>query len=520
MTPDTPRPSSRSIQEPTLDPYSPSAASLSAVVLTRNGAGMLARLFESLAAHNTQRLVEIIVIDHGSTDATSEVVQEWAGALPLVHVRFRTNHGYSWSTNRAAERARGDYLVFLNNDIVLIEDILPPMLATAQAAGGIVGIRQLRADRDGVPVGHIHHVGVGFRWHPARRFWNPFNLEPGPLEADHARETVEMAVLTGAVMMVERRLYLELGGHDESYFYGFEDVDFCLKASLGRGLPVICMNGLAALHTEGGTRGTAALRVRRNRARANSRPFISRWEYPVWRHIRRRGFGGDDALLGTRAPIALAGPRGPLLDAVERSLERPVLAVEDVDSPAIVCVTDPLSAPFARAQRQPSIAVIGLVGDNSAAWRQHPELPAYDLLVAGNRATVGELRAAGAAAACRPEEIREALAERAESPRAGLSCLWPGPDITKARGMLAHAGIASRVHPMTRHQARFFIDDDVIVRASPLPLPPGRPHRPAVSLAPAGTLIERILDADRNARRPPIDAPLPNLSGADFPEDA
>jgi len=109
---------------------------------------------------------------------------------------------------------------------------------------------------------------------------------------------------------------------------------------------------------------------------------------------------------------------------------------------------------------------------------------------------------------------------RAESPRVGLSCLWPNPDIRHARMTLARAGIASRVHPATRHRAQSFIDDDVIVRANSLPLPPGLPHRSVVSLAPAGTLVERILAADRTACRPPLDAPLPDLSEATFPEDA
>lgn len=519
MTPDSPPSAARTVPAAAPAAASAECGTVSAIVLSRNGAAMLDRLFESLVARNTQELAEIILIDHGSTDETSETVRRWAGVLPIAHVRFRANHSYSWSANRAAERARGDYLVFLNNDIVLTEDILPAMLARARASGGIVGIRQMQADRDGAPVGRVQHVGVGFRWHPGGLFWNPYHLDPRPEDAELARGTVEMAVVTGSVMMVSRKLYLEFGGHDESYFYGFEDVDFCLKASLGHGLPVTSLNGISALHSEGGTRGAVVLRARRERARANAEPFIRRWDYPLRRHIRRVGLSGDARLLGACAPIALAGPPGSLLDSVVHGLGKPVLALDDLAGPAVVCVTDPAYALCGHGFPCPSIAVVGLAGGDAAAWLRAPDLPAYDLLVAEDEHIRAALRAAGAAAASAPADVGGALRERAEFPRVGLICLRAGPAVRSARLALAGAGIASRVHGLTAWRGRLFIDDDVIVSAGPLS-PPNLPHRPVVPLSPPGTLVGRVLDADRTWQQAPRDAPLPDLARRPYPADA
>lgn len=516
MTPDKPCPA-----DPGERDSPPAAPRVSAIVLSRNGAAMLARLFESLAAHNTRMLAEIILVDHGSTDDTQAVVARWAGALPIRHVRCRTNHSYSWSTNRAAERAEGDYLVFLNNDIVLVEDILPRLLETARRTGGIVGVRQMQADGDGRPIGRVQHAGVGFRWQRERRFWNPVNLDTCPARADCADGAVPVAAVNGAVMMVERRLFLLLGGLDEAYFYGLEDVDLCLKASLGRGLPVTCLTGLSALHAEGGTRGRASPRQRRRRARANSGPFIRRWDGVLRRRIRRSlvAEGAIGVTAGVPA-IVPAGPRSSLLETVAQSLGLPVSAANEGEGPALVCVTDPAARPFARFRDAPPAALIGLAGEGSDAWRDHPDLPAFDLLVADAPRAREALTAAGAPAACVAEEIREALAARLETPRAALCCLYPDPALKAVRGRLAHAGIASTLHPLTDVGSPELAAADVIVRAGALALFGRRPHRPVVELAPAETLAERVRAAADAACRTPVDTPLPDLARADFPRGA
>ena len=262
---------------------------------------------------------------------------------------------------------------------------------------------------------------------------------------------------------------------------------------------------------------TKSLATRRKRANENFRPFVRRWDYLLRRYIRRVGLTDDATLLGTCMPIALAGPHISLLDAVAQGLEKPVRAIGDVTGPAVVCVTDPLRAPFVRGRDHPSVAVVGLVGDDAARWLRHPDLPAYDLLVTEKRETMDALRAAGAAAACAPRDVRATLAERAESPRVGLPGLWRRAGMRAARMTLARAGIASRVHGLAR---RRFIDDDVIVDCGPLSFPMARTHLPVIPLAPAESLVDRVLDADRAACRPPVDAPLPDLARRPFPADA
>ena len=61
---------------------------------------------------------------HSSADASLAVAAKWAKRLPLTIVRCARNHSFSYSCNRAAERAGGEYLLLLNNDSVWVEDIL------------------------------------------------------------------------------------------------------------------------------------------------------------------------------------------------------------------------------------------------------------------------------------------------------------------------------------------------------------------------------------------------------------
>ena len=99
---------------------------------------------------------EIILVDDGSTDGT----RAWLATLgdPFRVVLNERNLGYARANNRAAALARGEFLVLLNNDLVLLPNWLEPMLAAHRALGagaGVVGNVQLDA-RTGV----VDHAGI------------------------------------------------------------------------------------------------------------------------------------------------------------------------------------------------------------------------------------------------------------------------------------------------------------------------------------------------------------------------
>ena len=170
---------------------------------------------------------EIILVDDGSTDDT----RSWLATLgpPFRVVLNDRNLGYAAANNRAIAIARGDVLALLNNDLVFLPRWLEPMLGAHRSLAdraGLIGNIQLDAG-----TGAIDHTGIiinqqGKPVHdralPARRSRLFSSVRPVP-------------ALTGACVLVDRALWLQLGGFDEGYVNGGEDVDLCFRArAVGR----------------------------------------------------------------------------------------------------------------------------------------------------------------------------------------------------------------------------------------------------------------------------------------------
>jgi len=165
---------------------------------------------------------EIILVDDGSTDGT----RAWLATLrePFRVVLHERNQGYAAANNHGAAIARGDVLALLNNDLVLTPRWLEPMLDLHRRLGptaGLVGNIQRE-----VATGAIDHAGIfinskGKPEHARTLPW--WSWIPGT-----RAQTV--AMVTGACVLIDRGLWQRLGGFDEAYINGCEDVDLCLRA--------------------------------------------------------------------------------------------------------------------------------------------------------------------------------------------------------------------------------------------------------------------------------------------------
>ena len=234
---------------------------VSVIILNRNGAPCLDALFESWQRYNTTP-VELIVIDHASTDSSLETIKQWQDKLPIQALALDNNDSFSASSNRGAKLAKAPFVLFLNNDIVWKQDALPAMLNTLKSRQvGVVGLKLLKTefseDSDNASLGstpEVQHLGVRYTL-TGDQYW-PYETSPDSNLPEEHYSPQEVMIVTAAVMLCRRDEFLAVGGFDEGYFYGYEDVEFCLRMSAGQGKRIVCRNDLVALHHHGYTRLT------------------------------------------------------------------------------------------------------------------------------------------------------------------------------------------------------------------------------------------------------------------------
>ncbi|HEY0863452.1 MAG TPA: glycosyltransferase family 2 protein [Lacunisphaera sp.] len=166
---------------------------------------------------------EIIFVDDGSTDGT----RAWLKDLPAPcrSILNEKNLGFAGACNRGAAAATGDLLFFLNNDLVLMPGWLGPMLAAFDrfSDAGLVGNVQLNA-----ATGAVDHTGIYFNHQgkPAHR-----TDLPATTRWFGRPEYRTVDALTGACFGLRRALWQTLGGFDEAFINGGEDIDLALRAS-------------------------------------------------------------------------------------------------------------------------------------------------------------------------------------------------------------------------------------------------------------------------------------------------
>lgn len=224
---------------------------------TRNCVEALARTLDPAES------VEIVLVDNASTDGTREFLDSLSG--DVVVVRNTENLGFATACNQGARVSRGRNIVFLNNDTVAQPGWLQALLAAAKEEGaGICGARLLYPD------GRIQHAGVAFNGDGVG--YHIFNGFPKDHPAVSKRRRVQ--AVTAACMLVRRDLFESLGGFDEGYRNGFEDVDFCLRAG-EKGHRILYVPECAVIHHEETTEG------RKAHDRENLERFLAHWKGKV-----------------------------------------------------------------------------------------------------------------------------------------------------------------------------------------------------------------------------------------------
>ncbi|GEM_PF-213524 len=221
----------------------------------------------------TYRNLEIIVVENNSTEKqTWSYYERIQKEIPAVRViEYTGGFNYSRINNFGVREARGEYLLFLNNDTEMIEeDSIAEMVGQCQKPGvGIVGVKLLYQDDSiqhaGVIVGMQGIAGHCFQWQTAGTYFNRAEFEEN------------YSAVTAACMMSKRSIFDEVGGFTEDLAVAFNDIDYCMKVRT-EGYRVVYEPYAVFHHYESKSRGLDTDPVKLKRFHREILYFNRRWK--------------------------------------------------------------------------------------------------------------------------------------------------------------------------------------------------------------------------------------------------
>lgn len=209
------------------------APSLSIIVVSYNTREMTLECLRSVYAE-TRAPFELIVVDNASSDGSAEAI---AAEFPDLRLMAETvNHGFAAANNLAAKGARGEYLLLLNPDTVVLDGALDKLLAFARRRpeARIWGGRTLYGDRSLNPSSCWRRMDLWSLLCRATGLATAFPNNPvlnseGYGGWDRTTER-EVDIVTGCLFLISRADWEMLGGFDPAFFMYAEEADLCLRA--------------------------------------------------------------------------------------------------------------------------------------------------------------------------------------------------------------------------------------------------------------------------------------------------
>jgi len=227
----------------------PCAGRVSVVIVNWNGRRYLEACLRSLTEPaKTAELLELIVVDNGSTDGSAEYLKSRPDVRLLPQ---ETNLGYAEANNVGIAAATGDFVLLLNNDTIAGPGFLGPLVAAMEdpAVGAAQSLLLTFDEPRRIDSYGSYVTWTGFLYH--HRYDQPEEVD------ERSRAPFDIFAAKGAALLLRRRLLERIGAFDAGFFAYLEDSDLCWRVWLA-GSRVVCVPGSVVLHRGGGTAGTLA----------------------------------------------------------------------------------------------------------------------------------------------------------------------------------------------------------------------------------------------------------------------
>lgn len=246
---------------------------VSIVIAVFNQLGLTLNCLRSIVEHTAAGSYEIIVVDDCSAEPTRCALEKIAG---LHLLRNEANRGFLESCNRAAAVARGDYLLFLNNDVEVGPEWIEAMMRVfaERSDAGLVGAKLVYPD------GTLQEAGA-IIWRDGTGANYGRGGSPSRPEYNYLRE---VDYCSGACLLTPRALFEELDGFDPQLAPAYyEDTDLAMKVRAA-GRKVYYQPAAVVVHHEGATSGRSLESGAKRYQAINRLKFCAKWEKALASH--------------------------------------------------------------------------------------------------------------------------------------------------------------------------------------------------------------------------------------------
>jgi N-acetylglucosaminyl-diphospho-decaprenol L-rhamnosyltransferase len=226
---------------------------LSIILVNYNGSKFLEDCLGSIKKYLKEISYEVIIVDNSSSDNSINII---ANEFPDFNlICSKNNLGFSRANNLAIKQAKGQYLLFLNTDTILIDDSLYSLLdyLTENHDVGAIGSRLVFENlRYQLSFGNPPNLVIELIDKVRYRLDNRYHSSLSKFYDRQYSKVQEVGWVTGACLMIRRDVFEQIGGFDENFFMYFEDKDLCKRVK-ELGYKVVYYPKTTIIHLLGGS---------------------------------------------------------------------------------------------------------------------------------------------------------------------------------------------------------------------------------------------------------------------------
>lgn len=250
---------------------------VSIIIPSKDNPELLKRCFDSIIKYTKNTKYEIIVVDNGSNNDNRKQYEKLINGFDgrALYLYEKADFNFSHMCNIGAAKAKGNLILFLNDDIEIIDyeyenrDWLSVLAGQAKVKStGAVGAKLLYPDSS-----YIQHIGVVNYESSCFAHLYAKSVDDSRIKAYRNYAEYNCLCVTGACFMLEKKKFFEVGGFDEAFNVTHNDVDICLSL-YEKGYYNVLRNDVILYHHESFSRGDDEIDEGKNRRNMYARDLV------------------------------------------------------------------------------------------------------------------------------------------------------------------------------------------------------------------------------------------------------